>query len=473
MRVWLTLFVVLLAALPLLAAESSSVSVVPLVNEITTAEQASYKLVIKNTAEQRQRFSIYSFQSSQGWSVDPSPFKDKIIELGAGKEHTTTIIVKPLEEFPSGIYDIQLTIESDLGEKTIKSLRLYLSPDKPLDYLPSIKVTVDMDEKVNPQEPVSIKLFLENRNPLDLSGLTVKLQSEIPEFTKEVMIDLPPLEKRTVEFAVTPNPYQQPKEYSLFFIFERNGQLAKVIEQRVEVLTLIPPFAASVKENAVVLKSFREVHIINDGNTINTQDVAVPVSAWQALLLSSDGQVERRDGQYYVIWPLSLAPGEEAVRNFVVNYRIPWYVLIVALLLAIFYLLVRSPVQITKKAVTTKGEEEGSLSQIKVTLELRNVSKHPLHQVEVIDMVPPIANVEKSLELGTLKPKEVKHTHKGTKVIWSMAELDAQEHRLITYNIKAKLNILGMFSLPRVVVEYQKGKGRKRKAYSNIFRLGK
>ena len=60
----------------------------------------------------------------------------------------------------------------------------------------------------------------------------------------------------------------------------------------------------------------------------------------------------------------------------------------------------------------------------------------------------------------------------GTKVTWSLAELDSHEQRLISYKIKAKLNILGTFSLPRATVEFKRKKGsRLSKAYSNVFRL--
>ena len=104
-------------------------------------------------------------------------------------------------------------------------------------------------------------------------------------------------------------------------------------------------------------------------------------------------------------------------------------------------------------------------------MEVHNITKNALRHVEIIDTVPPIAHVQKSLDLGSLRPQEIKNLPAGTKVTWSLAELDANEHRLITYKVRAKLNILGTFSLPRVVVTYAKGKGKKGKSYSNMFRL--
>ena len=131
---------------------------------------------------------------------------------------------------------------------------------------------------------------------------------------------------------------------------------------------------------------------------------------------------------------------------------------------------VRSPVSLRKTAITTKKDGEGILSEIKVTIEVKNTSSKAIKDVHITDFVPAIANVKKSLELGTLQPKAVHHTKKHTRVIWSLAELDVHEHRLITYKIKAKLNILGTFRLPRATLEYKRGRKR-RKSYSNIFNL--
>ena len=133
----------------------------------------------------------------------------------------------------------------------------------------------------------------------------------------------------------------------------------------------------------------------------------------------------------------------------------------------------QSPVSVQKTAITARSGEDGTLSEVKITLELKNHSKKPVKDVVVTDLVPSIANIDKGLELGTLKPQEMKQTKSGTKVVWSLAELDGHEQRLITYKIKAKLNILGTFSLPRATIEFKRKKGsRLSKAYSNIFRIG-
>ncbi|MFH1276588.1 MAG: hypothetical protein ABIH82_05750 [Candidatus Woesearchaeota archaeon] len=469
LKVKLLLLVILFLFSAVLVVADSSIVVTPTKNQISVAEQAEFSLKITNNEAFTQRYSLYSLQSGQGWGVDPSPLKDKIIQINPGQSYTTKIMVNPLDDFLPGIYYVHMTIESDHGERYNEAMKIYVGNEKPMGYLPSFIVEVDMDEKINPQEPVSIKLFLENRNPLDLSNLKVKMQSEMVGFDKEVSIDLPPLQKKTVEFTVTPNPYQQPKDYLLFFVFEKEGQTVKVMEQRVEVVTMLPDFTLDSVSQSKYLKKIVKINVKNEGNVLNTQEVKVPISFIGSLLTRAD--TKRMGGETYAVWELTLQPSESVEVEMAINYRVLLFLLIFIVLILVFYFAVKSPVLINKKAVTTKSDDEGALSEIKVTLEVKNKSKKPLKDIQVIDLIPGIANLEKSLELGTLKPHQIKHTQKGTKVIWSLAEIEGQEHRLITYKVKAKLNILGTLSLPRAIVEFKKGK-KARKAYSNVYKLG-
>ncbi len=449
----------------------TTVSSAPIKNEITPAEYATFSLSITNKESQTQTYNLYSLQSGQSWNVDPFPLKDKVITLEPGNSYTTAIRAKSLQDLSPGIYFVHLTVQGNLGDTYTEELKIYLKAKDPLDYLPTIRVNVDMDEKINPKEPLSIKLFLENRNPLNLNDLKIRIETEIPEFQKEVEVELPPQGKKTVEFSILPNPYTQPKEYTLFFVFESKGEAVKVVEQKMEILSSLPPFEVTPAEEMSYLKKSRTLTVRNTGNVRNTQQVKDPVSLWMLPIIRSDGKTEVIDGERYLTWKAELGPNESVNIPVIINYRILVYVLIALLSMGGFYWYAQSPLSLQKTAVTARGDE-GTLSEIKITLELKNHSSKPIKNVTVTDIVPSIANVDKSLELGTLKPQETKHAKNGTKVIWSLAELDAHEHRLITYKIKAKLNILGTFSLPRAETEFERKKGQRRKAYSNIFRIG-
>ncbi len=461
--------IVFLVLLSGLALADSTVVVNAVDNEITPAEEATFDVVITNNDLEAQGYYIYSLDSGSGWNIDPTPLKDKKFTLGSGKSKTIRMEARPLSILMPKIYYLKFSVESDTGEVYNEALKVYLETDRPMDYLPTLKVDIDVNEKVDPTKLLSVKLFLENRNYLNLTDLTIEIQSDLPEFNKKVMVDLPPLEEKTVEFSIIPNPIQQPKDYTLFFVFSKNGEIVKIKEQKIEIVSLVPEFDKLVVEENVFLKVFSEMIVTNLGNVKNTQKVKLSASIWKAMFTSGvDSEVI--DGERYLVWELELAPNESKTFNFVTNYRWIIYILVIILLFAGFYWYVKSPIQVVKTAVTAKSDEE-TISEIKVTLEVKNLSGKNLKDINITDLVPGIANVEKGLELGTLKPQEIKQAKKHTQVIWALAELDAHEQRLITYKIRTKLNIVGTFSLPRASVTFKK-KGRgKGKAYSNVFRL--
>ncbi len=474
--VLMLLFILLsfsLSSLRVLAESSplSPVSVLSVVNQIKPSEVASFKVTITNPVTVVQRYTLYSLQVGQGWDIEASPIHDKIVELEPGKSYTVLMKIRAVEELPPGVYAILLSVDSDLGEKQTVPLKVYLSPEYAVDYLPSIHTVIDMDEKINPQKPLSVKLFLENKNPLNLTGLTVKVTSDMSEFQKEFKVDLPPLEKKTLEFTIIPSEIQQPKEYTLFFVFEKEGQVVKVVEKKVAVETIASPFVVDVAYDTFLLKKFGLATITNKGNVLNEQKVRVPVSFWEYLVAGGVESRVRDTGGFYLEWTRSLAPHESLALPFVINYRIYLYFVLFVVLFVVFYVSVQSPVVIKKRALVTQVGEEGALSEIKVTLDIVNRKNKPLKNLVVHDEVPAIAHVERGADMGTLKPDEIKHLGGGTRISWHISELDGEEERLITYKVRAKLDILGELDLPRAGVEYKK-KGLASKSYSNGVRLG-
>ncbi len=471
-RVIFLLWTLLIILSVLAVAAQTDIVITPVDNHITTTEEAAFSVVITNNDRQDRTYTLYGLDVI--WNIDP---QDKKFTLAAGESKTTTVKVKPLGPFKPSTYSVKLYLDSSLSpteipfERHSEELSIVLYPEEPLTYLPTIRATVDLNHQINPQEPLSVKLDLENRNRLDLSGLQLRVHSEMPEFVQDVPADLAPLQRKTMELTITPNRYQPPKEYTLFFVLEYQGETVKVIEKIIEIMPLTPEFSVAVDEQLASFRRITTLTIHNGGNTQNTQDIKLPLSALETLLAQGEMKIVREEGQRMAIWRVPLGPDETTTITFVTNYRLPLYILIFCVVVGLFYVLTKSPLKLLKKATTTKGSEEGTLSEVKVTLEVRNLSSRPVKDVKIVDVIPGIANIEKSLDVGTVHPQEIKHTAHGSKVIWSIPELEAREQRLITYKIKAKLNILGTFSLPRASAECARGK-RKAKTYSNIFKLG-
>ena len=461
------IFTILLSSLGLAQTQISS-SVIS--NVVAPGQVAEFEITITNNAEDFQTYNLFSF--TQGWSVDPSPLSDRIIEnIAPGMSYTTQIRAVPQSGLTPGIYYVQVQIDGSLEETYSVPLKAYVRSETPLDYLPSIIVTVDMDDVIDPTEVQSILLHLENRNVLDLTGLEVEIQSEMPEFNVNRVIDLAPLEKKTLEFTIDPNPFSQPKEYYLFFVFRRDGETVKVLDQKIEIETNIPTFDLVSQKETIFLKTFQSLTVTNEGNVRNTQEILYPINIFSSLFVSSDDStITKVDGKRYLSWEAELAPQETITLHVTYQYRVLLYMLLVLVAFLIFYYVVRSPISLRKGVVTTKSRD-GSIAEIKIALDVRNVSKHPLKDVEVTEFLPGITNLHNDVDLGTLKPHAISSTKRGKKVVWKLAEVEALEHRIITYKIKPKLNVLGTLEFPRAFCTFKKGKGKKSKAYSNVFRL--
>ena len=470
----ITLIILTLMIMPLVIGVQD-ILVTPLDNEIRAGETATFQVTITNSASGARTYTLYGLDVV--WSVDP---EDRSFTLASHESKTTTVRVRPLGPFQPSTYSVKLYVDTALDstlrplERFSSDLSIVLYPEEPVQYMPAVKETVEMNEKVNPQTPLPITVTLQNRNRQDLPGLTLRIQSEMKEFNKEALVDLAPLGGKTVGITITPNPYQQPKEYTLFFILEWKGEPVKVVEKHIEIIPMVTPF---VVQDAPVISYFKQEHhltVTNDGNVRNTQEIRWPISSWAAFVTMTITEKENKveNGQHYFVWEETLGPHESVTLDYTTNYRLPIYALLLIIVLCGLYVWFRSPAVLEKAAKTLKGTDEGVLSEIKVTLQVRNVSKKALKNVKITDVVPGIANLEKSLDIGSMKPDEIKHTATGTKVIWDIPELEPLEHRLITYTIRAKLNILGTFSLPRATLEHsQRGRGR-RKTYSNVAKLG-
>jgi hypothetical protein len=463
--VGLSLIVLMLCSASVLAV--STIEVTPINDRIPQSGQATFTLTITNHAYKVQRYSIHSLVNGFGWIVEPQPLSDRIMEIAPSESRSTTIVASPLEQFDPGIYTLPLSIRSDFGENYDKQLKVFINPESPLDYLPTITATVDMDDTIDPTKPVPITLFVRNRNPLDLTNTTIYIKSDMPEFAQETQVDIPPLGEKTVEFTVIPNPTQQPKKYVLFFVFEHDGQTVNILEKKVEIMPFTPAFIVNVAEDRLFMKRIKHIHVRNEGNVRNAQQVRIPLRFVESLFTSPWGKRVTIDGMRYQVWEVILSPGEEVVLESQVNYRLPFYIIIGLLLLSVLYFSFRSPIAVTKSVLGVQ-RSEGTITELKVTLNVRNLTGRAFTNVRVIDKLPGIAHIERALEVGTVKPTKVLHSKRGTQVQWLLPELDPHEERLITYKLKSRLNIVGTLRLPRAIVEFKKGK-KQWKSYSNTF----
>jgi len=98
-------------------------------------------------------------------------------------------------------------------------------------------------------------------------------------------------------------------------------------------------------------------------------------------------------------------------------------------------------------------------------LEVRNPTLHEIKNVEVMDLVTPIANVVDKFD--TMKPS-IKRMDHGTELTWSIRSLRPMEERVLTYRIKPVVEIIGTLMLPKARITYLDRKKRKKDIASKV-----
>ena len=103
-------------------------------------------------------------------------------------------------------------------------------------------------------------------------------------------------------------------------------------------------------------------------------------------------------------------------------------------------------------------------SEYKIKVHLINTSKDSLTKLQVIEVLPRLMHPNR--DYGTLRPESVKHGIRGHKMIWEIHTLLPKEERIISYNVRSRMYMVGNLMLPATLVKYYK-KSKRLKVKSN------
>jgi hypothetical protein len=226
-----------------------------------------------------------------------------------------------------------------------------------------------------------------------------------------------------------------------------------------------------VADKSFFFKTDKTVSVTNEGNVRNTAVVSVPTSLLKSLFISSDLPYETatKDGARTVYWNVPLDPYETGSFVYTENYRILVLLFLLAIISAIAYLLLRSPIIAVKEAVGIAHHE--GVSDIKVRVFVRNRSAKIVQNIVVTDRVPSLAEVQRIDSPGSIPPSKIGVSDKqGTLLRWDLDVLEPFEERVLTYKVKSKLKIIGRMRLPNARLRFTSA-GRERTIYSNNIEL--
>ncbi|MBW2970583.1 hypothetical protein KY320_00320 [Candidatus Woesearchaeota archaeon] len=471
---WIAVFVLTLSAV-FAQGEGITIHTRAIKNAISGGDEAMFNVTITNNMRYDDFFNL-RFSDDVQWTIltDPLKYKFSQFELKVGESVNFIVKVRasPAAMVAYNQYMIGLKVE---GEATKTSSQVLLvigyGPQflSPKEYATLVVASAEVPEEVDPRKPMEILVNVRNKNPLNISGLKVTAKSNLIDEVTEV--PLGPLEQKQIVFEHNFDALQPPGT-DLITI--------KVSREDVDLITIQKSYSilaySQFEERKEVEKSFMKstttLYFTNNGNYRKEEQVFFEISGLRKLFASADPEANfvRRDNKQYLSWYLSLN-ADETKEIVVVESMLPLvYLACLLLVVYVFYLLLRNPVTLKKDAVII-AKREGGIAGLKIVVTVHNRGKRKLGDVWMVDSLPNIADVDKKAELGTLEPKRiVKHEKRGTLVKWHIGDLEAGEERIIRYEAKARLTIIGSFTLPAAIARFKKG-NKEKLSYSNRLKL--
>lgn len=446
------------------------------VNDIYPMQTAKFYITIHNYQAMKDEFKL-NFGSISGWSFTTEPvYYLTGISVGGNESVKFPVYVMAYgATLPYGFHSFPVFVKStNTGESKQHSMQILLRNPAPSakEYLPSVNLVVDVPGKIDPREPVELKVDVWNKNPLDIKELKISIRSQL--YNTDRLVHLGPLSKLTEVFNIVFEPTQAPLLDVLTVKISVGDIEFTPLKKTVEILAY-----KDLKEELFVEKGLlkKKTHytFTNNGNSPATKvfDVKRHLLGYLYTFFSSDAEkAEDSKGNAVYRWAFTLKTAESKEIIVTNNYRYICYGIILVALGIFGYYFFRSPLIIRKEARVLKIEDEG-ISHLKVLLHLKNRTNKAVDNIRVIDRAPHIAKLDKEFALGTMQPEKIiRHEQKGTILKWQIPTLEAFEERIITYKVYSKLKIIGGLLLPRAVLKFKSKNDKFHRVLSNRVTAG-
>ncbi len=446
---------ILLLASPLVLAlnENYRVTIDPVKNSIFPNEPAEFKLRISNFDRSDLRFQVYTLDPK--WVVRVDPYLQPI---PAESMKEFTLYVRPKSTVGYGTEGLTVSVKN-LNSNIIQQQRLIINVKDPNSpggvYQPSISFDALYPEEIDPRKPLSLLLSFRNRNALNVTALTVSIES--PLFQRSYVTTLDPLGERREEQRFTLNPYQAAGDYPLTLKLIYKNKTINEVSKTLHI-NRIEDIEKSVTKESSLFRSVTRVVVTNKGNAEAEPKVTLPTGWFRRLFSSTrpEAEVERTPAGRFFVWRPKLAPQESVTLERIENYRLLVIILLLAIIGVITYYVTRSPVIAVKEILMRHEEGEEGSNDLKVRLFIKNRSGATLTGVTIIDRIPSIATYEPETKLGTISPTKVIKQKKGAVLKWELDILEPYEERILSYNLSSTLKIVGRFKLPNAKVHFTK-----------------
>lgn len=425
------------------------------VDSIYNNESAYYDLTIYNNNNYEDRFQIYTI--SAFWDIGPS-----LIQAMPMSKNELTLEIAPMDSKLYGPQLVPVTIKSLADSfSVIENFYVYIKPSNytPMEYVPNVAMEVRMDGEADPRNPISLEVYMRNRNPLDLKELSIEVESEL--FSKTYITTLDPLEEKTNQILfVDMDPLQKPGAYNVEVKLIYNNE---TISQSNKQLLIKEYSDIGVEQTKTkgLFSTKEKITLYNDGNNDAVKLIKVKKNLFEKIFTTTSPKytVLKEEGNSYLTWSVPLKPRETANIVVTTNYTSLVLLILLIIILAVSYYIFRSPAVLFKRAKIASSSEHG-VTDVKVKLHIKNRSGRTIRNIKIIDKYPKLMSLEDETSLGSLKPTKLLSGDKTHNLLtWNLEALDPYEERLIVYRLKSGLNIVGNVSLPASKIKFHTASG--------------
>lgn len=437
-------------------------------DRIMINEIARFKLTIENNQDFDDDFRIY--YSDVEWDFSTDPRTDSTVHIAKGERRDVVVILKPLR-VGYGSHGVTINIRAVKGDRLARhsvlvdiiSLGLWER-----GYPIAIRTEVDMPLRIDPRIEQKIVIDIGNQYAVNVTNMVVKATSSL--FNKERVINLKPLGEERVVFKLDFDRAQPPTKDTVKITFNADNLTFKEVEKEFEVIAYVELQKDVKPPKMEFLKKYKEVIVTNNGNSKLAEKVreAAPKFTFLYAFTRPRADIVYEGGKKYYSWDVALEPGASIIIRINESYRPLFTIILLVGIVLLCYYTLRSPVVVRKDAKGTLSED-GGISQVKIVLHIKNRTSKRIKELVISDRVPKITDVIKKFKIGSLQPTKIlHHEKKGSIVKWEIEELEPFEERLITYNIRTKLTVLGAMKLPSAIAKFKDARGREGVTSSNV-----
>jgi len=440
-------------------------------NKISLGDEASYRVTIFNDEPNPHNFIVVN-QDYPNWDVRTNPIENPIIiEVPANGNASVVLYYDPNEKYigKAGSHFLNVIVkEESTGQSKALQPRIGIVDDvNRSEYTPSVVMKTTFPSQLSPKDSVTFTVTLSNLNKLDMKSAQLKIDSRT--IYEEGTVDLGPKEEKTISFNIPLDPKTLPVDDQVTISLMYKGQNVFIPYAQNFKVVAYSSLADTSSVKKGFLKTTRTITLTNDGNVPFKGSFSLPTTFWKKLFSTTDPEAAaaKDTGVWKFSWQTELAPYASTSVVIVENYIWVLVIIIVAGLIALLVLLKRSPMVLHKHIVETESDE-GGLHRVKVLINIKNRGTAKIEAITVIDKIPKLLHIDKATTLGSLHPTKTLHNAQhDTLLQWNIDMLNPGEERVINYQMKSNLHILGGITLPASVTTF-KYSGQHKKTRSNI-----